>query len=232
MSGLRGLLAGFGIVALLATALWLHGWLDDPHSLPIRTVTVEGDFRFLDPAELYDAAVSEIEGGFFVVEIERVRGAIEALPWVSQASVRRVWPDRLHAQVVEQVPLARWGEAALVNGEGARFEPPADQLPPGLPSLDGPLESEERVVQRFYELADVLALAGLELIALRLDERRAWSAELAGGIELVMGRDEGNAALYRFVAVWRSHLAQTEGPPARRIDLRHTNGFAVRFANG
>src|SRR5678816_2292351 len=53
--------------------------------------------------------------------IDELRAALEQVPWVRRAAVRRVWPDRLEVSLEEQVPLARWGAEALVNTYGERF---------------------------------------------------------------------------------------------------------------
>jgi len=42
----------------------------------------------------------------FTIPIEERRRAIERIPWVWQAAVSRVWPDRIIVRVVERTPVA------------------------------------------------------------------------------------------------------------------------------
>ncbi len=56
-----------------------------------------------------------IRGGFFSVDLQAVRSAVEGLPWVDRVSVKRLWPDRIEETVVVHEPLARWGKD--VSGE-------------------------------------------------------------------------------------------------------------------
>ena len=63
--------------------------------------------------EIQAAAQAHVAGNFFAVSPIEVRSALEALPWVRRASVRRVWPDRLEVTLEEHVAFARWGEQAL-----------------------------------------------------------------------------------------------------------------------
>ncbi len=55
------------------------------------------------------------------------RKALEEIPWVAQASVRRVLPNRILVQIEERIPAAflrQAGELALVDEEGVILERP------------------------------------------------------------------------------------------------------------
>ena len=66
--------------------------LIDPQSMQIKSVQVEGMFEQVDPQDVRRVAASFSQQGFLGVDVEKVKLAIETLPWVKQASVRRVWP--------------------------------------------------------------------------------------------------------------------------------------------
>jgi cell division protein FtsQ len=66
---------------------------------------------------------------------------VEALPWVASASVRRSYPDTVHIDVAERVPLVaeplKAGGFRLIDGEGhAIADTPA--LPSGVVVMTGP----------------------------------------------------------------------------------------------
>ena len=63
----------------------------------------------------------EVHGGFFTVNLNTARAAFERLPWVRGANVRREWPARLDVVLEEHMPMARWGDEALVNMQGEVF---------------------------------------------------------------------------------------------------------------
>ena len=88
---------------------------------PIAALTIDAPFQRVNKMQLTDAAQRAIDGGFLTVRLAAIREALEALPWVDTASVRRVWPDRLHIVVAEQVPAARWGDRGLLNTRGELF---------------------------------------------------------------------------------------------------------------
>ena len=223
-------LAGWAlIVVLLAASLSaLVAKLRDPHTLPVRQVRIEGDFVHMDRRELEAVAAPLVSGGFFTIDLRRVEAAVEALPWVYDVALRRHWPDTLELRVTEQVAIARWGEAALLNQYGELFAPAPASFPQGLPVLHGPEGKERELIDRFIAVSDLLGTAGLKPRALIEDERRAWHLILDRDVKITMGRDDTLARLKRFLAVYPQALGQKVDALAR-IDLRYTNGFAVAW---
>jgi cell division protein FtsQ len=216
-----------GVVLVVAGAAGVR-WLLDPHTLPIQRVQISGQFRHLNSAQLQEAVAGTVVGGFFTVDVEAVMRAARTLPWVDTASVRRVWPDTLRLEVVEQVPLARWGEHDLLNPRGERFTPPADTLPDGLPQLQGPEGLEATITASYFEMGKALAADGLKITRLIQDPRRSWHVGLDNGIELRLGNDSAYTRLLRFVRLYPKVLAMRATDIAT-VDLRYTNGFAVAW---
>ncbi len=218
--------AGLALLFLAATALGVRHLLD-PATLPIREVRIEGEFRHLASADLRRAVASEVTGGFFGVDVDGIRAALLGEPWVHDAAVRRAWPDGLDIVVEEQRPVAYWGATALLNEHGAAFSPPPASFPPGLPRLAGPRGAERRVLLRYREAAEAMGAVGLKVAELRLTERRAWRFRIEDGPEVMVGRADFHGRLARLARVLDRVYTGTAGP-VERIDLRYTNGIAVR----
>jgi cell division protein FtsQ len=177
-------------------------------------------------AEIEAATRGRIGGNFFAVAPAEVRAGLEQLPWVRRASVRRVWPDRLEIVLEEHVALARWGDDALVNTYGERFNGRTEEP---LPLFLGPAGSEGEVARCYARFADVVAPLGTELERVVLTPRYAWQLRFASGLHVMLGRDadRAEARLRKFVEAY----AATLGRIARRheyVDLRYPNGFALR----
>ena len=222
-----------GVVAsaalLVGPLAWGYGLLHDPARFPVRQVQVEGaGFQWVEPAAIRDAVAPFVGAGFFNVDVRAVRRAVSALPWVDRCSVRRAWPDGLYVQVSEQRPLARWDDAALLNVRGEVFRPAAERRPTGLARLAGPEGLEKTVAGMYREVSRALAPLEMEVARLRLDARRSWHLEVAGGIELELGRNEPYRRLTRFLRVYPRLLAGQDAG-VERVDLRYTNGFAVSW---
>lgn len=234
----RRLLGALVLFGGLGSLLGLGGWrLAQPDTLPILAVQVKGEFRYLDKAALHAALSEPASGGFFNVDVRAVKQAAESLPWVDRASVRRVWPDSLRVSVQEQEPLARWrqadGTTMLVNVRGELFAPPAvtAESLARMPLFYAPENVAEVVAVRYQRLASTLAPLGLSVRELGFDQRRAWHLQLSNGLQLLLGRGGDEALLDRFVTAWPLALA-AHVEAIERVDLRYTNGFAVRWKAG
>lgn len=205
---------------------------------PLQMVRLDSPVRHLAPGDVEVALEPYLDRGMFGLDVTGMRQAVEALPWVASASVRRVWPDMVELTVREHRPLAHWGDSALVTGAGEVFEPDPDSIPDGLPRLSGVPGQEEAVVGAYRELGRRFKAAGFELRALAKDARAAWRGELvaqggagAGGdgrIRLELGRDQVEQRVERFLEAWP--LIARDQAPERRLasaDLRYPNGFAL-----
>lgn len=197
-------------------------------SLPIEQLRVEGAFQRITPLQIEDAVVSALKGGFLTADLDRLKGAIEALDWIDTAELTREWPDTLAVTVTEQQAAARWGNSGLLNVRGDLFSNDRRYRLPELPMLSGPSGSEHEVATRYLELRTRLSLAGLALAGLSMDERGAWTVELAGGQRVRLGRRDVDARLDRFFSAVLPALGN-QLERIRYLDLRYTNGFAVSW---
>lgn len=223
---------GFALAALVLGVLgWGAGRLSDPATLPIRQVRLEGSFAHVGPDRVRALVAAHVHGGFFAVDVAGVQAAVEGLPWVAHASVRRVWPDTLAIAIDEQRPLARWASGGLVNAQGKVFKPAPKSYPAHLPVFAGPAETAQVLTARYHTVRKLLAPLGLRVARLSLDKRRAWRLTLANHVELVLGREDSLARLRRFAEVYPKVLAPRVGKIVR-VDLRYTNGFAVAWRQG
>jgi cell division protein FtsQ len=176
--------------------------------------------------EIEAATQGRIGGNFFDVAPGEVRAGLEQLPWVRRVSVRRVWPDRLEVTIEEHVALARWGDEALVNIYGERFNGRGDEH---LPLFIGPAGSERELAHRYARFVDAISPLGTELERVVLTPRYAWQVRLASGLHLMLGRDaEGaEARLRKFVEAYSGTLGRMSRSH-EYVDLRYPNGFALR----
>ncbi len=222
-------------LALLVFAIGAMQLLLRAPLFPLREVELRGKLAHTTGAEVEQAIRGRIEGNFFAVDLAQPRSALEQLPWVRRAQVRRIWPDPLEVTLEEHVPLARWGNLGLVNEQGERFAGKSDAA---LPLFAGPNGSEGEVTRRYRRFVELLAPLGAQLVSLTLSPRYAWQARLGGGLALELGRDSAgepvDRRLERFVAVYPQTLGRMqrkptpEGVPSGYVDLRYPNGFALR----
>lgn len=232
-SRLRVLLLATGglLLAVAAGALTLK--LLDPATLPIASVRIEGQFTHVTARELEHTLANVARGNFISVNVDAIRKAAQTLPWVNTVTVHRVWPDTLRIKVSEQVAVANWGEvgaeqdSGLLNNSGKLFTPARTTFPDGLPEIRGPRGTHGTLLAHYHAMSQTLVPLGLHVQRLTQDERRAFHLTLDNGITLVLGRADSYARLMRFVHVWPS--LQARESQLALIDLRYSNGFAVRW---
>ncbi len=219
--------AGFlvGVVTLACVLASLY-WLLHSSLFPVRTVELRTPVTHVSAAEVQAVVARHTRGNFFAAGIGELRSALEQLPWVRSASVRRVWPDRLEVSLEEHVALARWGADALVNTRGERFNGAADGA---LPLFVGPPGTEAEVAQRYERFSRLVQPLGSPIERVVLSARHAWQLRLANGTQITLGRDGDLAEqrLQHFIEAYASS-PQWSVQPREVVDLRYPNGFALR----
>jgi cell division protein FtsQ len=211
----------------VAAVLMLYGAANYVIQLPIfplRHIHLTGDVAHVTHEQVEVVVTKELRGNFFTVDLAQARVAFEKLPWVRKVNVRRQWPDRLEVAVEEYRPLARWGSTALVSAQGDVF---AAAINTALPVLQGPEGTAPEVVSHFKEFDQALEPVGRRIVQMTLSTRRAWVLKLDDGMVLELGRDNLESRLAGFVAAYERTVARLPRSPTY-IDLRYTNGFAVR----
>ena len=214
------------VVATVIGAVWLARELSDPAALPIRRVMVEGEFKHLTTEHVQRAVVDAVHAGFFGVDVPDIRRLLQDQAWIRDANVSRMWPDGLHVTIVEQVPVARWGDYGLLNERADIFVPAAEDLPRDLVQLNGPLGSEQEVLERYGYIRSQLRAVGLKVVAVNLSDRRAWTVTTDGGHEILLGRRSLEERLARFKWGYSKGL-NAAWERIGHVDMRYTNGFAV-----
>jgi cell division protein FtsQ len=212
-----------GIVAIAVAQAYLK-----LQAIPVERISVTGELEHTQTAAVQDMVQPALGGGFLWADLSRVQQQLEALPWIHEASVRRVWPNALEIHVVEQLPIARWGEGAFLNHEGEVFRPSQREAWQGLPQLRGPEGSAPELMRTYQRLVELLKPVGLSVAQLTIDARGEVEARLGGGQRLVIGGVDFLERIKRFKTVYRSALA-TRMDEVQSIDLRYARGVAVGF---
>lgn len=218
----------FPLVLGCAVLFWAENQLSNPATLAVKKIRVHGAFVNVDEAMLHRAITGVVAGGYFNVDVAHVREVVEKLPWVSEASVRRVWPDTLSVSVVEQKPVAVSHEAGLINANGNVFKPLNKKIPAALPVFDGSSHLNKMMLSHYYEMNNLLETISQKIIYIKVDARHAVELKLNNGLKVVLGRENTMGRLERLMRIYNKILADRIND-IEVIDLRYTNGMAVRW---
>lgn len=164
------------------------------------------------------------------VDLEAVRQRVQALPWVRQASIRRVLPDTLVIDIVERKPLALWQHDkrfALIDEEGQVIL--RDDVGPFNDLMivvgeDAPANATALVRM----LASEPELLSRVKAAVRVGGRR-WNVHMADGIDVKLPEQDPERAWRRLAQHQKEHHLLDK--PVRVIDLRLEGRLVVRPAD-
>lgn len=214
-------LYGIGLVLALYLAWGLAARLP---VFALREVRIDSELKHVTRDQIENVVRRELRGNFLTVDLVATRAAFERLPWVRRVSVRREWPSGLGIGIEEHVPLARWANTALVNTHGEVFRAAYDGE---LPVFIGPEGAAREIAIQYRYFLRSLEAIGERPVQVRVTPRRAWQLRLESGLIVELGREQLEARLARFVAVHGRTVGRI-GRRIDRVDLRYSNGFAVR----
>ena len=198
----------------------------------MRSIRVEGEVTRNSVSTIRANAGPRLAGNLFTLDLAVGKQAFESVPWVRQAVLRRIWPNRLAVQLEEHHAAALWGDERLVNTYGEVFEANlGDVEDDGLVTLRGPEGSARAMLALVLQLAPVFEALDARVDTLWLSGRGSWRVALDNGAEVELGRgtaDEVLARAQRFARTVGQVTAQYQRP-LEYADLRHGEGYAVRL---
>lgn len=160
-----------GIVAVVLAAGWLfirgeQFLVEDPRFRiaaprpggedPAITVTGARNARMSSILEVFAADRGR---SLYRLDPAARRQALQRVEWVKDATVRRVWPNRVAVEIIERVPLAFLKTPVRASGGTTAYRPllidaegvlltPRGALPSGLPLVSGILPADHPEVRR------------------------------------------------------------------------------------
>jgi cell division protein FtsQ len=195
---------------------------------PISRVSVLGELSPVSQESVQAIIAPFVQASFLDVNLQDMRSKLEAVPWISHAEVRRVWPDQVQVHIEEHLPVARWGDTAVLNSQGTAFSPREAGTYQHLPQLLGPAHAQSQVMQQYQIFSQMLRPLGFSIVRLEMRERGSWFISTAQGIDLLLGREHLVDKLQRFAAIYQISL-KDQAARIASVDLRYSNGVAVTW---
>ena len=231
----------FTALALLALGGAALSRMAQHPKFQLKRVDVRGDLRHVTAASVRTALAGRLQGNYFTMRLDDTRRLFETVPWIAQASVRRVWPDRLVVTLTEHRALGVWEDGRLLSDRGELFvaNPDEAEIYGQLPEFSGPFSAAKDAARRYYELSAQFAALSMRIAAIDISDRKAWSLRLApelqdpnhaGDLRVELGRDRAAMPLTdrvtQVIAAYPLVVAQLGAAPVR-IDARYANGLAA-----
>jgi cell division protein FtsQ len=194
----------------------------------IAAIALSGE-RHASREEILSVAGVTDTTSLLFFDVDAARDRLKTSPWIADATVLKLYPDRLQIGVKEREAFALWqqaGRVSVVAGDGTVLEPFVNSRLLRLPLVVG-LGAAGRakeiltLLDRYPDLRDQVRAAVL------ISERR-WNLRLRNGLDIRLPETDVEQALATLVALDRDKKLLSRDIVA--VDLRLPDRVTVRLS--
>jgi cell division protein FtsQ len=196
--------------------------------LRIAAVALTGN-KHLTREEVMAAAGVNGRASLLFLDVGDARIKLKTNPWIAEATVQKLYPDRLSIAITEREAYALWqkdGRVGVIADDGTVLEPYVSRRFTGLPLFVG--EGAAAQAKAFSSLIDRFPEIRSEVRAAVLVAERRWNLRLKNGIDVRLPEADPEAALARLSALVRDKQVLSRDIVA--IDLRLSDRVTVRLS--
>jgi len=194
----------------------------------IATVSLSGQ-RQVSREEIFAAAGVTDHSSLLFLDVADARAKLEAIPWIAEATVRKLYPDRLQITVTEREPFALWqqqGKVQVIAADGtvlsAKVEPRLALLPFVVGNgAAGKARDFLAVLDRYPAIRDQVRAS------IRVADRR-WNLRLKNGIDVRLPDSDVERALETLARL--NAEKNLLGRDIVAVDLRLPDRLTVRLS--
>jgi cell division protein FtsQ len=164
------------------------------------------------------------------LDADAARTRLLANPWIADAAVLKLYPERLQITVTERQAFALWqkdGRVGVIAADGTVLEPFVEARYVRLPLVVG--RGAERKAKDFLAILDRYPDIRAQLRASIMVADRRWNLRLKNGIDVRLPETNVEQALDRLVALDRDKKILSRDILA--IDLRLSDRVTVRLSD-
>lgn len=218
------------LLVLLFTVLSFGGWAVYHSGQALKSYQLKGELTQLSREQIDPIVQPYLTQSFWQVDMVGLQTQLNQLEWVESALVKRQWPDKLLVRLIEQKPIVRWGENALLNYKGQIFYP-AD-LQKEVPNfeqfvvLTGNDIQAENLLTQFVKLQAAFDSAGWQIAQLDAMVDGVWRLNFTSGWVVVLNPQDWQAKVESFLKALPK-VSENLRKFAQTFDLRYSNGFVI-----
>ncbi|MBI4273399.1 MAG: FtsQ-type POTRA domain-containing protein [Rhizobiales bacterium] len=164
------------------------------------------------------------------LDADTTRAQLKSNPWISDATILKLYPDRLQITVREREAFALWQESrkvSVIAADGTVLEPQVTQRFAQLPLVVG--RGAANRASDFLALLDRYPAIRSQVRAAILVAERRWNLRLKNGIDVRLPESGVETALDRLIALDRDKKLLSRDIVA--IDLRLADRVTVRLSD-
>ncbi|HEX4408223.1 MAG TPA: cell division protein FtsQ/DivIB [Xanthobacteraceae bacterium] len=164
------------------------------------------------------------------LDAEAARAHLKENPWIADAALFKLYPDRLQIAITERHAFALWqkdGHISVIASDGTVLEPFVENRYLGLPLVVG--RGAERQAKDFLTILDRYPDIRAVLRASVLVADRRWNLRLSNGIDVRLPETGVEAALDRLMQLDRDKKILSRD--ITMVDLRLPDRVSVRLSD-
>lgn len=224
-----GAVRGGHVDVALDAADELRNALASAAGFGLAGVTINGLKQLSEPEALAAAGVSPGTSLLFF-DVEEARTRLKAVPWVAEASVRKLYPDRLDISLTERDAFAMWqkdGRVSIIAADGVVVGQVFGAPRSPLPLVVG--HGAELRAKHFLDILDRHPTIRSHVRAAILVAERRWNLKLKNGLDVRLPEIGIEQALELLANLDRDR--QLLSRDITMIDLRLPDRVTVRLSD-
>ncbi|HXW25870.1 MAG TPA: cell division protein FtsQ/DivIB [Xanthobacteraceae bacterium] len=195
----------------------------------IAGVSLSGE-KQVSRAEIFAAAGVTARASLLFLDVDHARARLKAIPWIADATVRKLYPDRLQITVTERDAFALWqldGKVSVISADGTVVGPLVDWHFAHLPLVVGAGAAAQ--AQDFLAVLDAHPDIRRQVRASVLVAERRWNLKLKNGVDVRLPESDVAQALDRLADLDRDK--RLIGRDIAAIDLRLPDRVSVTLSD-
>jgi cell division protein FtsQ len=195
----------------------------------IGAISLSGE-REVSREEILTTAGVTGRASLLFLDADAARQRLLANPWIADAAVLKLYPNRLQITITERHAFALWqksGRLSVIAADGTVLEPFVENRYLGLPLVVG--RDAERQAKDFLAVVDRYPDIRSALRASILVADRRWDLRLTNGIDVRLPESDVAAALDRLVGL--DHDKKLLSRDITVVDLRLPDRVTVRLSD-
>ncbi|MBE0482594.1 MAG: FtsQ-type POTRA domain-containing protein [Bacterioplanes sp.] len=194
---------------------------------PIQEVEIQGRLLIWQPEQIAEPLIWVKEEHFFTVDLARIQQQVSDMPLIAHVQVRKRWPGRIELRVFEDVPMARWGDNALVTVSENISAIPVGYDASSLAVIDANEDHLELALRSFRHIQQTLVHPDVtvQVVSLQVGDTGSIRVHLDNDWQVEFGRQYFEERVRRLDFL----LQRLPQDDVATIDLRYGKGAAVAW---
>jgi len=195
----------------------------------ITEVSLSGQ-RQVSREDIFAAAGVTESASLLFLDVAQARARLEALPWVAEATVRKLYPDHLQITITEREAFALWqlnGKVQVIAADGTVLSTQVEPRLANLPFVVG--NGAARKARDFLAILDGFPSIRDQVRASILVGDRRWNLRLRNGIDVRLPDRDIESALRTLATFDREKSLLTRDITS--VDLRLADRLTVRLSD-